>query len=227
MLLDPLAPTDLSEPGIHGLVRYASKFFLLDGKLMCRDPQGRHKVVIPKEKCFFLITQAHEIVGHRAIFSMLSNLRERFWWPMLDDDVKWLFRHAIPAKPTRPVIFIFHPLFPIFPRFFARSISTQCSCQPSTSFAISFRPTVPCHPGPSGTLFGRKMRRLLGISYLKISFAVGVEWPRLLLIMAPHLWLWQVTCPRNMASITSRSPLITLRPTVLWNGNTLTYVNHS
>src|SRR5882724_3693740 len=74
MLLDPLAPTDLSEPGIRGLVRYASKFFLLDGKLMCRDPQGRHKVVIPKEKHFFLITQAHEIVGHRAIFSTLSNL---------------------------------------------------------------------------------------------------------------------------------------------------------
>src|SRR5882724_2652647 len=42
MLLDPLAPTDLSEPGICGLVRYASKFFLLDGKLMRRDPQGHH-----------------------------------------------------------------------------------------------------------------------------------------------------------------------------------------
>src|SRR5882724_3726317 len=56
MSLDPLAPTNLSEPGIHGLICYASKFFLLDGKLMCCDPQGHHKVIIPKEKCFFLIT---------------------------------------------------------------------------------------------------------------------------------------------------------------------------
>jgi len=71
MLLDPLAPTDLSEPGICGLVCYASKFFLLDGKLMCCNPQGCHKFVSQMDKCFFLITQAHEIVGHRAIFSML------------------------------------------------------------------------------------------------------------------------------------------------------------
>src|SRR5882724_3840299 len=41
-LRDPLAPTNLSEPGICGLVHYASKFFLLDGKLMRRDPQGHH-----------------------------------------------------------------------------------------------------------------------------------------------------------------------------------------
>src|SRR5882724_10231500 len=60
LLHDPLAPTNLSEPGIHGLVCYASKFFLLDSKLMRHDPQGHHKVVIPKEKHFFLITQAHE-----------------------------------------------------------------------------------------------------------------------------------------------------------------------
>ena len=78
MLRDPLATTNLSEPGICGLVHYASKFFLLDGKLMRRDPQGHHKVVLPKDKHFFLITQSHEIVGHRAIFSMLSDLRERF-----------------------------------------------------------------------------------------------------------------------------------------------------
>jgi len=89
MLLNPLSPTDLSEPGICGLIHYASKFFLLNGKLMRCDPQGCHKVVMPKEKHFFLITRAHEIVGHRAIFSTLSNLQERFWWLMLDDDVKW------------------------------------------------------------------------------------------------------------------------------------------
>ena len=56
MLLDPLAPTDLSEPGICSLIRYASKFFLLKSKLMHCDRQGHHKVIMPKEKHFFLIT---------------------------------------------------------------------------------------------------------------------------------------------------------------------------
>jgi len=81
MLLNPLAPTDFLEYGICGLLHYASKFFLLDGKLMHQNLQGCHKVVIPREKCFSLITQAHEVVGHRAIFSMLSNLWKGFGGP--------------------------------------------------------------------------------------------------------------------------------------------------
>jgi len=80
MLLDPLAPTDLSEPGIRGLIRYASKFFLIGQQAhVPRPPQGRHKFLsYQRRSVFFLITRAHEIVGHRAIFSTLSNLREGF-----------------------------------------------------------------------------------------------------------------------------------------------------
>ena len=40
LLLDPLAPTDLSESAINSLMCYASKFFLMDGVLMRRDLQG-------------------------------------------------------------------------------------------------------------------------------------------------------------------------------------------
>jgi len=50
ILLDPLAPTELSESALHSLICYVSKFFLMDGKLMHRDFQGCHKVVILKEK---------------------------------------------------------------------------------------------------------------------------------------------------------------------------------
>src|SRR5882672_9847715 len=114
LLLDPLAPTDLSESAVKSLMRYASKFFLMDGVLMRRDLQGRHKVVISIDKCFSLISQAHETVGHRAIFSTLSNLRERFWWPMLEEDVKWFIctchlcqtqqTHHLHLPPTIPDI---------------------------------------------------------------------------------------------------------------------------
>jgi len=118
MLLDPLAPTDLSEPGICGLICYASKFFLLDSKLMHHNPQGHHKVVMPKEKCFFLIAQAHEIVGHRAIFSMLSNLQERFWWPMLDDDVKWFISTCHPCQTCQTHHLHLPPTIPEIPTLF-------------------------------------------------------------------------------------------------------------
>ena len=83
ILLDPLAPTDLLESSVRSLIRYASKFFLMDGKLMRQNVQGHHKVVIPREKCYSLISRVHEAVSHRAIFSTLSYLRECFWWPIV------------------------------------------------------------------------------------------------------------------------------------------------
>jgi len=83
ILLDILTPIELLESSVQSLIQYTSKFFLMDGNLMCWDIQSHHKVVISREKCYCLISQAHEAVGHRAIFSTLSNLREQFWWPML------------------------------------------------------------------------------------------------------------------------------------------------
>jgi len=56
ILLNPLTPTDLLESSVQSLVQYASKFFLMDQKLMHWDIQGCHKVVIPREKCYSLIS---------------------------------------------------------------------------------------------------------------------------------------------------------------------------
>ena len=82
------------------------------------DIQGCHKVFIPREKHYSLISRAHEAVSHRAIFSTLSYLRERFWWPMLDEDVKWFVLtchpcqtwqtrhlHLLPTIPNIPMLF--------------------------------------------------------------------------------------------------------------------------
>jgi len=76
ILPDPLAPSNLSEAGVCSLIQSVSKFFLMDGKLMQWDLKGCHKVVILREKCFSLISPVHEVVGHRDIFSTLSNLWE-------------------------------------------------------------------------------------------------------------------------------------------------------
>src|SRR5882724_9307402 len=167
------------------LIHYASKFVLMDGKLMCWDLQGCHKVVIPKEKQFSLISQAHEVVGHRVIFSTLSNLWERFWWPMLDEDVKQFSStfhpcqtqqtHHLPLPPTILTLLHFSTRF------------TSIPCLLSISFAILSRTIVPCPLGPSGGVFRSKMRRLLEPLFSRISCSNGVEWLKLLLTMAPHL----------------------------------------
>src|SRR5882724_8325331 len=90
----------------------------MDGKLMCWDIQGRHKVVIPREKCYSLISQAHEAVSHRAIFSTLSYLRECFWWPMLDEDVKWFILMCHPCQTRQTHHLHFPPTIPDIPTLF-------------------------------------------------------------------------------------------------------------
>src|SRR5882724_5176998 len=93
----------------------------MDRKLMCWDIQGHHKVVIPREKCFSLISQVHEAVGHRAIFSTLSNLREHFWWPMLDEDVKWFVSTCHPCQTWQTHHLHLPPTVPNIPIPFAIS----------------------------------------------------------------------------------------------------------
>ncbi|GBE84319.1 hypothetical protein SCP_0602970 [Sparassis crispa] len=70
-------------------LRYASDFFLRDGNLWQKDPSSRHKLFVDEERRYMLIRQAHDDLGHKGIFTVRTRLLERFWWPLLDQDVRW------------------------------------------------------------------------------------------------------------------------------------------
>ncbi|GBE81975.1 hypothetical protein SCP_0403510 [Sparassis crispa] len=70
-------------------LRYALDFFLRDGNLWRKDPSGRHKLFVDEGRCYTLIRQAHDDLGHKGIFTVWTRLLERFWWPLLDQDVRW------------------------------------------------------------------------------------------------------------------------------------------
>jgi hypothetical protein len=44
---------------------------------------------VPKEKRYELLKEVHDIVGHKKIYAIRMQLLEHFWWPFLDQDVKW------------------------------------------------------------------------------------------------------------------------------------------
>src|SRR5882672_7144298 len=92
---------------------------------------------------------------------------------------------------------------------------------------VSLSHVVPCPLGPNGVPFGRKMRRLSVILYSRTSFVDEVELLKLLPTMVLCLWQRLVTCPRNMASITSRFLLTIPRKMVLSSGSTSTSKNPS
>ena len=91
-LENPVRPPSMDDLQFSRFVRQVSEFFLKGGQLWKKDRHGRHKIFVPREKRLALITQAHDDMGHKGVFSVRMNLLERFWWPFLEHDVKWFIR---------------------------------------------------------------------------------------------------------------------------------------
>lgn len=95
-----------SEHDLKRFVKYASEFFILENKLWRKDSHGKHKIVIPEAKRLELIRQAHDELGHKGIFTTRIRLSERFWWPHMDEDIKWYIRtcHECQVRLTKKII---------------------------------------------------------------------------------------------------------------------------
>lgn len=117
-LRTPIRPNDMDNQQLRRLVKKASEFFILDNKLWKRDPNGRHKLIIPYNKRLGLIRDVHDELGHKGIFSVRTRLLDRFWWPLLDQDVRWYIKtchecqvrlltkiHIPPTVPTPASLF--------------------------------------------------------------------------------------------------------------------------
>jgi len=109
-------PNKISHPNdkeFKKFIRSATRFFINKGQLWRKDGHGKHKLVIPNKRRLDLIQQAHDDLGHKGIFTVRNRLLERFWWPNLNQDVKWYIQtchecqirllHKIIIPPTIPI----------------------------------------------------------------------------------------------------------------------------
>jgi hypothetical protein len=111
-------PQGLSDSDFHKFMQYSSGFFFSNGKLWRRDTHGKHKIVVLKEKRYELLKEIHDILGHKKIYAVQMQLLEQFWWPFLDQDVKWFvqtchqcqvcqirYHHILPTVATPTSLF--------------------------------------------------------------------------------------------------------------------------
>jgi len=84
-------PEGLTDQEYKTFMRYCTEFFLAgeDDRLWRKDAKGAHKVVIPQERRIFLMTAAHDDVGHHGYYATHALLAERYWWPSMGHDVSW------------------------------------------------------------------------------------------------------------------------------------------
>src|SRR5271156_250977 len=69
-------------------MRYCTEFFVSENQLWRKDPRGP-KTVIFRERQLFLISIAHNNVGHHGFFATNALITERYWWPHMSQDIAW------------------------------------------------------------------------------------------------------------------------------------------
>ncbi|KAF8801947.1 hypothetical protein BYT27DRAFT_6781660, partial [Phlegmacium glaucopus] len=78
-------PPDISDSEYKSFMRYCTEFFIAGetDRLWRKDPKGAHKIVIPLDRRLFLISAAHNDVGHHGFYATNALLSEQYWWPCL------------------------------------------------------------------------------------------------------------------------------------------------
>ena len=111
-------PPSLSDSEFKTFMRYCTEFFVSDGRLWRKDSKGHHKAVVAQERRLFLISSAHDDVGHHGFYATNALLTERYWWPAMAHDIAWfvLTCHVCQLRKTQqivipPVVALPAPLF--------------------------------------------------------------------------------------------------------------------
>ena len=99
-------PESMTDPEYKTFMRYCTEFFVFNHRLWRKDAKGQHKMVIPQDRRLFLITSAHNDVGHHGFFATNSLLTERYWWPNMAQDTAWfiLTCHLCQLRKTQQIV---------------------------------------------------------------------------------------------------------------------------
>lgn len=81
-------------------------FFRKENKLWKRDPRGEHKLYLVEKKRMDILKQVHDDLGHKAHLITSKRLTDRFWWPMMDQDIRWFLNtcHECQIRATEKVL---------------------------------------------------------------------------------------------------------------------------
>ena len=98
-------PPDMSDSEFKTFMRFATEFFVSEGKLWRKHPKG-HKAVIAKSRRLFLIATAHNDTGHHGFYATHALLAERYWWPYMSQDIAWFIKtcHMCQVRKTQQVL---------------------------------------------------------------------------------------------------------------------------
>lgn len=115
-------PPEVFANKLASFMKRATHFFLINGKLMRKSNEGKHKVVINDvNRRLEIIQQAHDGLGHKGFFSTNAQVRDRFWWPAMEEDIKWFVETCHECQTRQTLRLKIPPKVPAIPTLFQRA----------------------------------------------------------------------------------------------------------
>jgi hypothetical protein len=114
-------PPGLDDSKYRQFIRQASDYFLAGDTLFRKSRGGiRQNVPLPSRR-YSLIKYAHDNLGHKGIYATTRNLLLRFWWPHLNEDVRWYTRTCHECQIRQTEYFYIPPTVPEVPSLFRKA----------------------------------------------------------------------------------------------------------
>jgi hypothetical protein len=114
-------PPELSDDEYRQFIRQASDYFLKDDRLFRKNRHGNAQLVPQSPDRLRLIQFAHDNLGHKGVFATTRNLLLRFWWPNLNEDVRWYTRTCHECQVRQTEYFHIPPVVPEVPSLFRKA----------------------------------------------------------------------------------------------------------
>ena len=114
-------PPELSDHEYRQFIRQVSDYFLSDSRLYRKRRNNTPQLVPEPEARYALIQCAHDHLGHKGVYATTRNLLIRFWWPFLNDDVRWFTRTCHECQIRQTEYFLIPPMVPDVPSLFNKA----------------------------------------------------------------------------------------------------------
>ena len=82
-------PDGMAKSEVRKFLKKASRFFVAGGRLWYCEQDHRHWVVIFDKDRKGILIDAHDNLGHKGYYATRRHVADRFYWPTLDEDLRW------------------------------------------------------------------------------------------------------------------------------------------
>jgi Integrase zinc binding domain len=128
-------------------------------------------MAVAKEHCCFLLSLAHNNVGHYGFHATNALLSERYWWLHMAQDITWfvLTCHICQVQKTRKILILL-----IVTMLALLFIWTLCICRRPLVTGSYFKAVALLFTGRNGFNYGRNPLKPSVYGFYMISFTGGV-----------------------------------------------------